>query len=512
MCVEALLNAGPNPACPQDGSPCKREETFTDRCAQKEILALECFCPEKSLGCRWTGKLASVGAHVERECPFTKVACLFAIQGCTALLLRCQLAKHIEKECLYKNVNCLYCNCEIPEISLEQHLHKCPKRPISCPRGCERKGIVPDTLGDHLTFHCPLEPVQCSFTSVGCSFEGLRQSLHEHLKESLSEHLMMCVKAVEELTLRVQELEHAQQNAREKSDRLEVTLAAQAQALAAAKETISTQQVNLSTVEKFVTSQKKTLANFHQTFEEILNDDGISAATTRMTEMKNQIVLQEERLSSLEIDILRQTPETSRLQNRRWRDTEIGDDRRLEQLERSMTLYNIQMADLNLKMQMMDTASFDGSFLWKIDDYSRRLNEAITGKIPSLYSPPFFTDRHGYKVCARLYLNGDGRGKGRYMSLFFIIMRGEYDALLPWPFRQKVTFKLLDQERTQDVTETFQPDPNSASFQRPYSEMNVASGCPQFCSHTVLNSRSGYIKENTVFIKILTESTDQLRL
>jgi len=44
----------------------------------------------------------------------------------------------------------------------------------------------------------------------------------------------------------------------------------------------------------------------------------------------------------------------------------------------------------------------------------------------------------GYKMCARLYLNGDGMGKGTHVSLFFVVMRGAYDALLKWPFRQKV--------------------------------------------------------------------------
>jgi len=42
-------------------------------------------------------------------------------------------------------------------------------------------------------------------------------------------------------------------------------------------------------------------------------------------------------------------------------------------------------------------------------------------------------------MCARLYLNGDGMGKGTHVSLFFVIMRGAYDALLKWPFKQKVS-------------------------------------------------------------------------
>jgi hypothetical protein len=34
-----------------------------------------------------------------------------------------------------------------------------------------------------------------------------------------------------------------------------------------------------------------------------------------------------------------------------------------------------------------------------------------------------------------------------HLSLFFVVMRSEYDALLPWPFHQKVTLLLLDQDK-----------------------------------------------------------------
>lgn len=41
-------------------------------------------------------------------------------------------------------------------------------------------------------------------------------------------------------------------------------------------------------------------------------------------------------------------------------------------------------------------------------------------------------------MCLRLYLNGDGSGRGTHLSLFFVVMKGKYDALLKWPFSQKV--------------------------------------------------------------------------
>lgn len=35
-------------------------------------------------------------------------------------------------------------------------------------------------------------------------------------------------------------------------------------------------------------------------------------------------------------------------------------------------------------------------------------------------------------------LSGDGNGKNTHISLFFVVMKGDFDGLLPWPFQQKV--------------------------------------------------------------------------
>lgn len=53
------------------------------------------------------------------------------------------------------------------------------------------------------------------------------------------------------------------------------------------------------------------------------------------------------------------------------------------------------------------------------------------------------TYRHGYKMFCRLYLNGFDSGLGTHISPYFVLMRGESDVLLKWPFEHKVTFKLL---------------------------------------------------------------------
>ena len=158
-------------------------------------------------------------------------------------------------------------------------------------------------------------------------------------------------------------------------------------------------------------------------------------------------------------------------------------------------------------VRQQQASSYDGALLCKIRDYARRKNDAITGRQTSFYSPYFYTSRHGYKMCARIYLNGDGMGKDTHISVFFVVMRGQFDALLRWPFRQKVTIMLLDQDNVEHVIDAFRPDPISASFQRPRREMNIASGCPLFCALTELNKHA-YVRDDTMFMKIIVDTSD----
>ena len=163
-------------------------------------------------------------------------------------------------------------------------------------------------------------------------------------------------------------------------------------------------------------------------------------------------------------------------------------------------------AELALVVQTLQATSYSGTFTWKINDVQRRRNEAKMEKVLSLYSAPFYTSRFGYKLCLRLYMDGDGSGKGTHLSFFLTIMRGEYDALLSWPFKQRVTLVLLDQDKQRDIVQSFCPEPNSSSFQRPRNDMNVASGCPMFAPVSVLEN-SSYVKDDVMFMKCKIELT-----
>ena len=60
-------------------------------------------------------------------------------------------------------------------------------------------------------------------------------------------------------------------------------------------------------------------------------------------------------------------------------------------------------------------------------------------KSPASTHHHFYTERNGYKMCIRGYLNGDGSGEGTHLSIFFILLKGEYVSLLPWPFEHKIS-------------------------------------------------------------------------
>ena len=156
--------------------------------------------------------------------------------------------------------------------------------------------------------------------------------------------------------------------------------------------------------------------------------------------------------------------------------------------------------EVSITLQTLQATSYDGHYIWKIPDITRRRRDALLGKTVSLYSAPFYTSRFGYRLCLRVYLDGDGSGKGRYISYFLTIMKGEYDALLEWPFQHMVTMTLVNQKGNNNIVQSFRPNPTSTSFHRPQSDMNAASGCPKFAPLAILDNPE-FVVDDVVFFK-----------
>ncbi|KFQ93040.1 TNF receptor-associated factor 2, partial [Nipponia nippon] len=285
----------------------------------------------------------------------------------------------------------------------------------------------------------------CRFSEVGCSFKGSKEKIKEHEKSAVGAHMLLLLQHIKQLK------------------------ASLCTAAKAANGSIPSSELNVN-------------ENKLHVFENIV------AVLNKEVETSNLEITAFRRQSELDQNIIR------------------GLELKIAELHRCLTQKDAGLSSLHKSLLFSEQASYDGVFLWKITDVGRKLQDSVTGRTVSLYSPAFYTAKYGYKVCLRVYLNGDGTGKGTHMSLFFVVMRGDYDALLPWPFRHKVTFMLLDQNNREHIIDAFRPDLTSASFQRPVNDMNVASGCPMFLPLSKLQSpKYAYVKEDTLFLKCIIE-------
>jgi len=185
-----------------------------------------------------------------------------------------------------------------------------------------------------------------------------------------------------------------------------------------------------------------------------------------------------------------------------------------------MKMINIEERLVNVTHATSSLFNIDNGaaqcLLWRITNFSEKLAEANNGPNNCLYSPAFYTcfnqNGAGYRVRAKVYLNGDGKGFRTHMSVYFVLLKGENDALMAWPFRQKVTFVLVNQAKEEfdvcagggvgagDLSDSFRPDPTSRSFCRPTTDANLASGLPLFCR---LDQLKNFVRDNCVFLKMI---------
>ena len=176
------------------------------------------------------------------------------------------------------------------------------------------------------------------------------------------------------------------------------------------------------------------------------------------------------------------------------------------EVERILNILSVHHSELELQLQASLASTHNGAFLWRIPEVRRRIRDAKISRITSIYSSPFYSGRNGYKMCIRAYLNGDGSGEGTHLSIFFVLMKGEYDPLLQWPFESKVSLILVSQDHMKHLVQTFKPNVQSCSFQKPKTDMNVASGCPEFADLSILDNTS-YVKDDVMYIKAIVDTS-----
>ncbi|XP_054017796.1 TNF receptor-associated factor 3 isoform X2 [Melanerpes formicivorus] len=464
-CMNALLSSS-SPKCTACQESIVKDKVFKDNCCRRELLALQIYCRNENKGCKEQLSLGQLLLHLKTDCQFEELPCPRA--DCKEKILRKDLPDHVEKTCKYRETTCKYCKSQVPMIMLQKHEDTdCPCVMVSCPHKCSVKTLMRS--------------------------EGTNQQIKAHEASSAVQHVNLLKEWSNALENKVALLQNESLEKNKSIQTLHNQICSFEIEIERQKEMLRNNESKILHLQRVIDSQAEKLKEldkeirpFRQNWEEA-------------DSMKSSVESLQNRVTELE--------SVDKTAGQGARNTSLLETQ-LSRHDQMLSVHDIRLADMDLRFQVLETASYNGVLIWKIRDYKRRKQEAVMGKTLSLYSQPFYTGYFGYKMCARVYLNGDGMGKGTHLSLFFVIMRGEYDALLPWPFKQKVTLMLMDQGPSRrHLGDAFKPDPNSSSFKKPTGEMNIASGCPVFVAQTVLENGT-YIKDDTIFIKVIVDTSD----
>ena len=118
------------------------------------------------------------------------------------------------------------------------------------------------------------------------------------------------------------------------------------------------------------------------------------------------------------------------------------------------TTRNLEEKVETLQRQLEEKTSGDQGngntrFIWRIKKFSEILGRAKE-RGQRIESPAFYTEKYGYKlkisINPRVISHELSGFIARGISASVVLMKGEYDAILPWPFNRKVILTLIDQQ------------------------------------------------------------------
>ena len=146
--------------------------------------------------------------------------------------------------------------------------------------------------------------------------------------------------------------------------------------------------------------------------------------------------------------------------------------------------------------------------LWKICGITEIFRQAARkGLRDEIESPSFYLGdsiAFGYKCTLCLNPNHVFLGKN-VVSLYFKVIKGEYDASLPWPFMKIVTLQIIDQQTLlpENITKLLNTLP-LGTLKFPNSDTYIKGGFASFASLEELSGR-GYLLKDTLIIRVMAQ-------
>ena len=450
-CTERL-KCTPNVKCPQ----CRHDnfEANEDKFFSRQLLNLQVHCYYHKEGCTWTGELRGLEQHVTTNCNKGVIKC-----------------KHCNSQCA-------------DEAAVEEHLPICGEIPIDCPNKCSNSQYKRKDIQHHLETGCPLRVIVHSKGSIPYTANKIVQTVplsftmtnYMYYLESRSPWIsppFYTHKQGYKIHLRVDVNNlHKNGNASvlafttkgEYDHLLQWPLHAEI-------------EVGLFNWRDNTSSYTKTL---------YLSGDYFCSQmpTDKLAEWGKGII------DFIPNDELWYNPD---------KNTEYRQHNCLSfQVKRVIILPTIVP---NLPPWAV------GNCLCQFTITSFTKNKERNA---SFYGPPFYTNSRGYKLVTFTFLNGFKTTKGTHMSLCAILMKGEYDDTLAWPFSGVVVIEMInwrEDKNHQEYTLSFHKGLQNTSTNRVLTVGIASTGCDvQSVPHSTLSynhsTNTEFLRNDCIHIKV----------
>ena len=432
---------GEGKACPMCQQP--RFTAHPDKFHGRKIRQLIVHCSNKKSGCGWEGELGDVEAHVGR--------------------------------CPKQPWRCPHCAFVGLQEGGEEHLRVCEQFPVACPNRCKTGHVQRARVQQHL-LECPLEIVGCEYAEMGCGVRLPRSEMREHVRESGQDHLLkMCAANLSlsrELSRKVAEKEqqitelHRDMRCREEK---------MSSDMRRREEKMSS---DMRCMEEQMKGNEERMNASLREREKRMQQQMMKMITKQVTEGESKV---KQKVDSLQHELGKRIGENEKkmsvsMAEMEGRMREAGEGRTQKVLGRVEGAIEENRKELKA-IEVIDTSVANvGRELSVIKSQVAEIHGETTVVIPPVEytvpnfsvlkaqdmewrSPPFYSDRGGYKMCIGVYPNGCYSGCRSYVSVRFYTMRDANTERLKWPACLPVTIQIMnhttrrwEREHTDDCT------------------------------------------------------------
>ncbi|KAL9958084.1 hypothetical protein ACROYT_G035053 [Oculina patagonica] len=388
---------------------------------------------------------------------------------------------------------------------LQDHLNTCEHFPVKCPNNCEAvisRGMVPKHIDDD----CPLTKIPCPYARMSCPKKVQRDQLESHLFFETRSHLdLACFELndtqekLQEKTIQLDGLEERvdviqqqhqynvnflQQEYQQKFDILQNQL----------EQKVNTTQTKLQQKLKrgrkiffvcLLLSLVCLMLYLTRLEDRVQNNLEEKISVIHLLHEKNATMVKKD--FEGKVDSLK---------------TKLEEKVNAIQSQHEKNVKRVKMVKKNLKDKvdslnaLLRLTAESRMFTWKITSFANKSRQAKDKVKKYVESDPFYM--YGYKFKLRMYPNGYGIGENTHLSIYIVIMKGGYDAILSWPFKKKVKLTLIDQQENlveqKNVIAQFIPD------NRPKEEENAGYRFSKFISQEEINSRRYLVNDTLLFL------------